>query len=97
DFLEIISLIIYGISLCMLLSLLISKSSYTMFLGILLGIIIPIIGIYSSLSSEGIYSVIKFIFPYYYIINGGFYIIVPYVISFVLLFLTVLIFKRRDV
>lgn len=95
-FLMLLCVITYYISLCILFSVLISKSSITNFLGLVIGIIFPILGLFVTLSNEW-YSFFKYLFPYEYILKGDFFIIVPLLISSIFLSIAILKFSRKEV
>jgi ABC-2 type transport system permease protein len=96
DFLQIMCFIAYAISLTILISLLIKKPSHTTFISILLGIAIPVLGLWSVSSTKVISEIVKYILPYYYILKGGYYIIVPFLLSILMLVVALAMFQRRD-
>lgn len=96
DFLQIMCFIAYAVSLTILISLVIKKPSHTTFASILLGIALPVVGLWSVISTKFISEIIKYILPYYYIVKGGYYIIFPFFLSILMLLTALAIFQRRD-
>ena len=96
DFLQIMCFIAYAVSLTILISLVIKKPSHTTFVSILLGIALPVLGLWSVSSTKFISEIIKYILPYYYILKGGYYIIFPFFLSILMLLIALAIFQRRD-
>jgi ABC-2 type transport system permease protein len=101
-YMELISLVIfmsYFIALALFLSCLINKPALTLFIGIVLSIIFPIIGFWGILSPENNYlNVINFIAPYYYLTeDSGIlgYIMLP-LFTLLLVVGSLFILKRRD-
>ncbi|HFI0080778.1 TPA: ABC transporter permease [Streptococcus suis] len=94
--LMLLCVITYYISLCILFSVFISKSSITNFFGLIIGILFPILGLTVTLS-DGWYSFFMYLFPYEYILRGGIFMIVPLLISSVFLSIAVHQFSRKEV
>lgn len=88
--------ITYYISFCILLSTSINNSAITNFLGLILGLIFPIVGLGSTLSDKW-YCYFRYLFPYEYILKGGIWIIVPLIISIIFLTIAIRIFNKREV
>ncbi len=97
DFLVLMSFLTYIIGLALLLSLLVRKSSLSMFLSIILGIFIPIIGIASSFSDKLYFKVLRYLFPYYYQEGEAFLKFVPLLFGLAFLAIAVSLFQRRNV
>ncbi|MFL2142041.1 MULTISPECIES: ABC transporter permease [Ruoffia] len=90
------SVVTYYISLCVLLSVLVSKSSTTNFIGLIMGIFFPIVGLWVTLSNEW-YNFFMYFFPYEYILKDGYFIVVPVLISIIYLSIAVVSFSRKEV
>ncbi|MFJ5748113.1 hypothetical protein ACIP97_05830 [Peribacillus frigoritolerans] len=90
------SLLTYQIGLTILLSVLIPKPGFTMFLGIMVGVAFPIIGLWVSFTSNVWVSWIKFITPYYYLIREDYTFLVIIILAGIMLVIANLIFKRRE-
>lgn len=87
----------YFIAIVFFLSTVIEKQSISNFMGIIFGFAIPILGLWSSISNSNFFlKVIKYIFPYYYLLNGGFYLIGPIIIGCILIVISILILNRKD-
>ncbi|SDC79674.1 ABC transporter permease [Marinilactibacillus psychrotolerans] len=95
-FFMLICVVTYYISLCILLSVLVSRSSMTNFIGLIIGIMFPITGLWVTLSDKW-YSSFKYLFPYEYILKGGYLIVVPVLISIIYLSIAVFSFSRKEV
>lgn len=77
----IIVLITYFVSLSFFLSTVISKSAVSNFVGLILGLVIPIFGIWSVDTTNPIWSHLKYLFPYYYMMKEGAYLLILLVLS----------------
>jgi ABC-2 type transport system permease protein len=95
-FSQIMSLLTYQIGLTILLSVLIPKPGFTMFLGIIVGLAFPIIGFWVSFTSNVWVSWMKFINPYYYLIREDYTFLVIVLFAGIMLVIANLIFKRRE-
>lgn len=96
-YLIIIICMFYFICIVMFVSTLLEKQSLTNFLGIVIGFLIPLLGLYSTISnSKGVFKIIKYIFPYYYILKQGCYLVVPILIGLILIITSLKILDRKD-
>lgn len=95
-FSQTMSLLTYQIALTILLSVLISKPGFTMFLGIVLAVVFPIFGFWAAYTSNGWVSWTKFVTPYYYLIREDYSFLVIVLLAGILLVIANLIFKRRE-
>ncbi|WP_339186361.1 ABC transporter permease subunit [Brevibacillus sp. FSL K6-6036] len=95
-FLECMSMLVYSVSLCLLLSVLIARPSYTMFGGIILGLFLPILGIWTLASSQPAAKWIGYLLPYAYLEKGEAYIGVIWLYALLFLAASALLFQRRD-
>ncbi|MGY3312967.1 ABC-2 type transport system permease protein [Peribacillus simplex] len=95
-FSQIMSLLTYQIGLTILLSVLIPKPGFTMFLGIMVGLAFPIIGFWVSFTSNVWVSWMKFITPYYYLIREDYTFLVIVLFTGIMLVIANLIFNRRE-
>ncbi|PAK39211.1 ABC transporter permease subunit [Peribacillus simplex] len=95
-FTQTMSLLTYQIGLTILLSVLIPKPGFTMFLGIMVGVAFPIIGLWVSFTSNVWVSWMKFITPYYYLIREDYSFLVIFILAGIMLVIANLIFKRRE-
>jgi ABC-2 type transport system permease protein len=95
-FSQTMSLLTYQIALTFLFSVLIPKPGFTMFLGIVVGLVFPIIGFWVSFTSNVWVSWIKFITPYYYLTREDYTFLVIVLLAGVMLMIAILIFKRRE-
>ncbi len=96
DYFIVINFILYVVSLILLISTLVKKTSLSMFLGIMIGVILPIIGFASTIKDHFLLVPIKYISPYYYIIQSGYYLITPLMISTVFILISYVLLKKRD-
>lgn len=95
-FSQTVSLLAYQIALAILLSVLIPKPGFTMFLGIMVGLAFPIIGFWVSFSSNVWVSWMKFITPFYYLERDDYTFLVIVLLAGIMLVIANLIFKRRE-
>lgn len=97
DYISIAIFLFYAIAFTFLLSIVIPKSSLTMLLGIILGFIIPILGLVATFKN-GIWYLLpfKYILPYFYILKTGIFMIVPLLIGVLMIFLSFVLLKRKD-
>lgn len=87
---------LYFVSLIMLLSTVIEKTALSNFFGLLLGIFIPLIGIWLTLKEGMFFGVLKYFFPYTYILNNDITLLVPVAISGILVMVSLLIFNKKE-
>ncbi|KRG14062.1 hypothetical protein [Lederbergia galactosidilytica] len=95
-FSQIMSLLTYQIALTLLLSMLIPKPGITMFLGVILGLGFPIVGLWVSFTSNIWLSWTKFLVPYYYLNQDNYAFLIILLLAGILLLFTFLMLKRRD-
>lgn len=99
ELLDLIIFITYFISLSLFLSTIISKPGLTMFIGIILSVILPILGLWGISSPENnVLKIINFITPYYYLSQEStvlVYIMLP-IYSALLVISSLFILRRRD-
>lgn len=96
DYFRLISFMFYIVSFVLLLSTLIPRSKLTMFIGILLGIFLPIIGIVSIFSEKIFFNILKYILPFYYMDGSYLLAFVPIGIGFIYLIIALGILQRKD-
>lgn len=96
DYLKSIIFLFYIISFVQLISTVILKTKLTMFLGILFGITLPIIGLIVTVSEKWYLTPFKYILPYNYIDGSLGFILIPLALGIVFFLLAVWIMKRRD-
>lgn len=95
-FTQVMSLLIYQIALTILLSVLFAKPGVTMFLGIIIGLVFPVFGLWVSFTSNSWVSWIKFITPFYYLEREDFTLLAIFILSVLMLFMAHLLFERRE-
>lgn len=90
------SLAVYYSALTVLLSVLIPKPGFTMFLSVVLGIAFPIFNGWLVLTTNNWVSWLKYIFPFYYLdeVNGMFLIV--FLLAAVFVAIAILAFRRRE-
>lgn len=97
EFMESFIFIAYFVGLFLFLSTLINRSSMTMFVGVMLAMALPVIGLWSIGTENVFIKAISYVTPYfYYSQDSAFY---PYLVAvFPLLFITLslLIFRKKD-
>lgn len=96
DYVTALLLVFYMTSFVLLISTLIPKSKLTMFLGILFGIMLPIIGINAMFSDKWYMLLFKYILPYKYVAESAGWLVIPFVIGLVYIAISILWMKRKD-
>lgn len=97
DFLQALLFMIYPITLCMLVSVLFSRPGYSIFIGLLVSLAIPILGVWSSVTANNIFLIwIRYLTPYYYVYEGGYKQFFIIILSVIFLLLTIIIFRKKD-
>lgn len=91
-----ITLLIYSISLALLLSLVIPRPSYTMFIGIVIALLLPGLGLWSTFSSHAAAPWIAYLTPIKFIEKNGAWTGFIWLYSAAFLLGSMLLFKRRD-
>lgn len=94
-FSQIIGLLTYQIALAVLLSVLIPRPGVSMFLGVMIGLAFPIVGLWVSFTSNPWFSWLKFLTPYYYLDRDDYTFLMMILIAGVMLLISNLLFKRR--
>ncbi len=95
-FTQVMSLLIYQIALTVFLSVLIPKPGITMFLGIIIGLSFPILGLWFSFTSNEWVSWLKFTTPFYYLMREDYTLLALFIFSGLMLFMAHLLFERRE-
>ncbi|MCR8645251.1 hypothetical protein NV379_21580 [Paenibacillus sp. N1-5-1-14] len=97
DFLVLMSFISYMIGLNMLLSMVIPKSSLSMFIAIVLGIAMPVLGLMALGSDKLWLQVTDYILPYYYLKQDAMWFkSIPFLQGVVFAGVAYMLFRRRD-
>lgn len=87
---------IYFISIVILNSCIIPKSSMTNFIGIVLGFIIPGVGLYCYFTENALLGIFKYLFPYYYAMNMNVTVIIIGIISAGIISISYFLISRKD-
>lgn len=99
ELLDLIIFISYFIALVLFLSTVITKPGLTMFIGIVLSLILPILGVWSILTPDNlVLKIVNLATPYYYLSEEGswlVYVMLPLLTVF-LVVASLFILKRRD-
>ncbi|MDL4840571.1 ABC transporter permease [Aquibacillus rhizosphaerae] len=95
-FSQTMSLLTYQLALTILLSVLIPRPGVTMFLGVIIGIIFPIIGFWITFTSNIWLTWMKFMTPFYYLERDDYTFFVIILLAGMMLFIANLIFRRRE-
>ena len=96
DYISVLVFLCFIVGLNIFLSTIISKPGVTMFLGIFIGIIAPILGIWAAFSTKWYLFPFRYVLPYYYVIKSNGFLIFPFVMGIALLYFSYLIFQRKD-
>lgn len=95
DYFKLITLLFYIVCLVLFISVMISKTKITMFLGIFLGIVLPILNLFAMFSHKWYLIPFKFILPYYYLsLSWGYMVLIG--IGLIFFLISVVILYRRD-
>ncbi|MBY0008143.1 ABC transporter permease subunit [Priestia aryabhattai] len=87
---------IYGISLTILTSTFVSKTSQSLIIGVILSLTLPILGLLSLLLENKLISWVKFLTPYHYMDLSLPYLIGVLILSSIFLFISIIHFERKD-
>ncbi|WP_117161710.1 ABC transporter permease subunit [Paraliobacillus sp. X-1268] len=96
DYFQSLLFLFYIISFVLLMSTVITKTKLTMFLGIIIGITLPIIGLIAAVSDKWYLVPFKYILPYKYLEGSIFMMLIPLAIGTVYFLISVFIMGRRD-
>jgi len=96
DYVTVIAVLFFITSFNVFLSTVVTKPSMTMFLGILLGILFPILGLWAAFSDKWYLLPFKYLLPYHYVVESNFYLVGPFLIGILLVATSYIIFKRKD-
>lgn len=96
DYFTLIIFMVFVVSFVVFLSTIITKPNVTMFLGILLGLVLPILGMVSVFTNKWYLVPFKYFLPYFYIIKAGWFLLIPLLIAIVLLYIGYYVLNRRD-
>lgn len=95
-FSQLMSLLTYQIALTLLLSVIIPKPAFTMFLGVIVGLIFPILSFWLTFTSNYWFSWLRFMNPHYYLNREDFTFLFIPVMAVLMVMLAYLLFRRRD-
>ncbi|AXI07677.1 ABC transporter permease subunit [Oceanobacillus sp. 143] len=96
DFFQIIVFITYPITFCILISIIFSRPGYSMFIGLFAAIAIPAVSFWSISSNNIFIGWLKYFTPYYYAYEGGYKHYFILILSAILLVLSVILFRRKE-
>ncbi|WP_374120464.1 ABC transporter permease subunit [Neobacillus sp. PS3-40] len=96
DYTVVIIFLFFIVTITLFLSTIIAKPGLTMFIGIFIGIIAPILGFWAAFSTKWFLIPFRYFLPYYYVVQSNGYLIFPALFGFILLFISYFIFKRKD-
>lgn len=93
-FLQMMLLILFSVSLTFLLSAIITKPFMSMFLSVVIGIALPIVGSLLYYTDKW-WGVIGYLTPYQYLYKEDWKIVIVFLISAAIMWITYIVFKRR--
>ncbi|MCJ7842120.1 ABC transporter permease [Lederbergia sp. NSJ-179] len=96
DYFQTLVFLFYIINSVLLISTLVTKPKLTMFLGVILGLALPIIGLVSMLSDKWYLVPFKYLLPYRYMEGSIVLMLIPLAIGVIYFLISVLIMKRKD-
>ena len=80
----------------MLLSTIIPKGSYSIFASLLCGLLLPAAGMWSVFTENQASQLVKYATPYFYLIESNWKSYFPFVISILFVYVSIFIFRRKD-
>ncbi|MDN5710660.1 MAG: ABC transporter permease [Planococcus sp. (in: firmicutes)] len=95
-FSQVIALVTFQIAVAMLLSIVVPKPSVTMFLGILIGMLFPIVSLWIVFTGNKWISWLKFGNPYYYLVEDNYLFFVIFGLAGLIMAAAMAIFNRRE-
>lgn len=96
DYFQSLVFLFYIISFVLLVSTLFTNSKITMFLGIILGVTLPIIGLVSMVSNKWYWIPFKYLLPYRYLEGSIVLTLIPLAIGAIYFLISVSVLKRKD-
>lgn len=96
NYLQTLILLFYIVCFVLFISTVIPKTKLSMFLGIFLGIALPIIGLVAESSDQWYWAPFKYALPFYYLDQALAYMFIPFAIGLAFFAISVLIINRRD-
>jgi len=93
---ETVVLFFYIVTFVLFMSTIITKSLLSMFLGVFLSIIFPILGLLSTVFDKWYFILFKYILPFYYLDNVTFHLVFPVLIGCLFIILAITVMERRD-
>lgn len=95
-FLQLYSFLIFAVGLCLLISTLAKTTGMSMLLGLAISFIAPVFGIWSMFSEKAWLKPFKLFLPYQYQIKENGLVLIPLVIGFIFVSISIWYFKRGD-
>jgi ABC-2 type transport system permease protein len=95
-FSQLMSLLTYQIAFTLLVSTLIPKPAFTMFLGVIVGLMFPALSFWLVFTSNPWFSWMKYLNPYYYLNREDFTFLVILLLAGMMIGLTHLLFRRKE-
>lgn len=91
-----LSIMLYFVALVLLVSTVIYKTSMSNFVGLFLGIAMPGIGMWVTLDEKNVLGFAKYVFPYFYILKGGAFMLIPVLIAMIWLLISLIIIRKKE-
>lgn len=95
-FSQTVSLVTYQVAIAVLLSVLIPRPGFTMFLGNILGLLLPILGFWTTFSQNGWVNWVKFFIPFYYLERDDYTFLIIFGLAGLMMLAAAAVFKRRE-
>lgn len=95
NYLQLLSFMSYVISVTFMLSFFVKRSTYSMFLSVILGLFLPAIGFYVTYT-ESFWQYFKYLFPYFYLLKYNGLVVIPFLLAAAMLALVLTLFQRSD-
>lgn len=97
DYMQSLVFIFYIVSFVLLVSTIIPKSTLSLFLGIICGVTLPIVGVTATITDRWYLVPFKYLLPYRYLDSNIFLMFIPLGISCVYFLIAVYFIQRKDV
>ncbi|MEJ8767686.1 ABC transporter permease subunit [Oceanobacillus sp. HCA-5259] len=96
DYFQTVIFLFYIVNLVLLISTAIPKTKLTMFLGIILGISLPILGLAAIVSDKWYLAPFKYILPFKYLDGSFGLMFIPLAIGIIYFLISILLLQRKD-
>lgn len=96
DYIQVLIFMFYIINFVLLISTCITSTKLTMFLGIILGLTIPIMALISLLSEKWYITTVSYLLPYAYLEGSLWKMLIPFTMGLLFCAIALFVMERRD-